>query len=178
MAGRLSSGILLYRVTAGEGLEVLIAHMGGPLWERRDRGAWSIPKGEHDPGEDGLTAARREFEEELGFAPPRGELVDLGTLRQPSGKRVHVWAAPGDIDARRARSTTFRMEWPRGSGRMGEFPEVDRAAWFDVATAREKLVSGQVPFLDRLMAALAPGGATRPDPPGVATPATRGRPPR
>lgn len=161
MAGRLSSGILLYRGAAPEHVEVLIAHMGGPLWERRDRGGWSVPKGEHDPGEDGLAAARREFQEELGFPAPHVGLIDLGSLRQPSGKRVHVWAARGDLDPRAVRSNTFHMEWPRGSGRVREFPEVDRAGWFDVATARDKLVSGQVGFLDRLLAALPPQGTAR-----------------
>ena len=156
MPDRLSAGILVYRGAKTGSVQVLIAHMGGPFWQRKDEGAWSIPKGEHAPDEDAFAAACREFDEELGSPVPGSEFTDLGTVRQPSGKLVRVWATPGDFDAASAVSTTFEMEWPRGSGRMQRFPEVDRVQWFDVAVARTKLVSGQVPFLDALVARLSP----------------------
>jgi predicted NUDIX family NTP pyrophosphohydrolase len=146
---RQSAGILLYRLAAGE-LEVLLVHPGGPFWARRDDGVWSIPKGEYEPGEEPMVAARREFAEELGREPPAGELLDLGEIRQRSGKRVRAWALEGDLDADAIVSNDFMIEWPPRSGRMREFPEVDRAAWFDVRRAREKLNPGQVPLLDRL----------------------------
>lgn len=133
------------------GLEVLLGHMGGPFWARKDAGAWSIPKGEHTEDEDAEAAARREFAEELGSPVPAAELLPLGELRT-SGKVLAVWAGEGDLDASSCRSTTFPLEWPPRSGRVQEFPEVDRAGWFGVAEAREKLVRGQVPFLDRLLA--------------------------
>ncbi len=148
-----SAGILLYRQGA-RGLEVLLVHPGGPLWRRRDLGAWSVPKGEHGPGEDALTAARREFREETGSPPPEGEPLDLGEVRLRSGKRVHAWALAGDLDARRIVSNTFVMEWPPRSGLMREFPEVDRGDWFTLAEARERLSPGQVPLLDALASAL------------------------
>jgi predicted NUDIX family NTP pyrophosphohydrolase len=128
--------------------------MGGPFWARRDDTAWSIPKGEYEDDEDALLVARREFAEELGKTVPRGRLVDLGELRQPSGKRVRTWALEADLDASEIHSNTFSMEWPRGSGRLREFPEVDRAEWFELDTARRKLVKGQVPFLDALLQTL------------------------
>jgi predicted NUDIX family NTP pyrophosphohydrolase len=128
--------------------------MGGPFWARKDAGAWSIPKGEYSEGEDPEAAARREFAEELGSSVPAGELVPLGDLRA-SGKVLSVWAAEGDLDAGACTSNTFSLEWPPRSGRVPEFPEVDRAAWFGLAEARERLVKGQVPFLDRLAALLA-----------------------
>lgn len=148
---RRSAGLLLHR--AG-GTEVLLGHMGGPFWARRDDGGWSIPKGEYEPDEPPLQAAYREFVEELGLPVPVGELAELGELRQSSGKIVTVWALAADLDLAGFAPGTFELEWPRGSGRLQAFPEIDRAAWLDVATARRKLVSGQVAFLDRLAAAL------------------------
>ena len=141
----------MYRVSGSGVVEVLIAHPGGPFWANKDGGAWSIPKGEHGEHDDPLTTAFREFREETGQAPPDGAPVALGELAQPSRKRVNVWALEGDVDVTNATSNTFVIEWPRGSGRMREFPEVDRVEWATVATARTKLLKGQVPFLDRLM---------------------------
>ncbi|MPZ65255.1 MAG: NUDIX domain-containing protein [Pseudonocardiaceae bacterium] len=149
-----SAGMLLYRIDAGV-LWVLIAHMGGPFWARKDEGAWSIPKGEYDDGDDPEAAAVREFTEEMGSPPPPGQLVPLGAIRQSSGKRIAAYAVDADFDAAGIRSNEFEMEWPRGSGAMRSFPEVDRAEWVDCATARSKLVSGQDAFLDRLLAHLA-----------------------
>jgi predicted NUDIX family NTP pyrophosphohydrolase len=146
---KLSAGLLLHRDGA-DGPEVLIAHMGGPFWARKDDGGWSIPKGEYDDGDDPLAAAEREFAEELGAPAPPGARVDLGEVRQSSGKRVRVWAVRGDFDATGITSNTFEIEWPPRSGRMQAFPEVDRAAWFGLDEARRKLVRGQVAFLDRL----------------------------
>jgi predicted NUDIX family NTP pyrophosphohydrolase len=130
---------------------VLIGHMGGPFWARKDDGAWSIPKGEYGDGEEPLAVARREFEEELGSPVPADELVPLGEVRQSGGKRLTVWAAEGDLDAAACRSNTFELEWPPRSGRVQEFPEIDRAAWLPVDEARAKLVKAQVAFLDRLL---------------------------
>jgi len=144
-----SAGILLYRVVRGAP-EVLLVHPGGPFWARRDAGAWSIPKGEYEPGDDPRTCALREFEEETGAALPPGELIDLGDVKQKGGKVVSAWAAEGDLDADAVRSNTFTMEWPPRSGRTVEFPEIDRAGWFGVDAAREKLVTAQAEFLDRL----------------------------
>jgi predicted NUDIX family NTP pyrophosphohydrolase len=144
-----SAGLLLYR-RASDGLEVLLVHPGGPFWTKKDAGVWSIPKGEYEPGDDALTAARREFEEELGSAPPDGATLELGEVRQKSGKLVHAWALEGDLDATAAHSNTFTIEWPPRSGRMQEFPEVDRAEWFRVDLARQKINPAQVAFLDRL----------------------------
>ena len=149
---RTSAGILLYRRRAG-GLEVLIGHMGGPFWARKDERAWSIPKGEYGEGEEPEAVARREFEEELGSPVPAADLTPLGELRA-SGKVLTVWAAEGDLDAQACTSNTFALEWPPRSGRMQEFPEIDRAAWVPVDVARTKLVLGQLPFLDRLLAHL------------------------
>jgi predicted NUDIX family NTP pyrophosphohydrolase len=146
---RRSAGILLFRRTAADA-EVLLGHMGGPFWARRDAGAWSIPKGLTEPGEDLVTAARREFTEELGLPVPPGELIDLGTVKQSAGKIVTVWALEGDLDPVEVNPGTFTMEWPPRSGRLQEFPEIDRAAWFDLATAYQKVVGYQRPFLDRL----------------------------
>ena len=134
---------------------MLLVHPGGPLWANRDAGAWSIPKGEHADGEDPLAAARREFEEELGSAPPAGAAADLGEIRQKSGKRVRGWALAGDLDATGITSNTFELEWPPRSGRRVEIPEVDRAEWFGLDAAREKINPGQVPLLDRLEELLA-----------------------
>lgn len=148
-AGKRSAGLLLYRRT-GAAPEVLIAHMGGPFWARKDEGAWSIPKGEFEAGEEPLAVALREFEEEIGTPPPAGPVVELGEFRQPGGKRVTVFAREGDLDASQVRSNEFEMELPRGSGRMRRFPEIDRAEWMPLDRARSKLVAGQVPALDAL----------------------------
>lgn len=145
-----SSGILLHR-RRGE-LEVLLVHPGGPFWAKKDLGAWSIPKGEHDDGEDALACALREFEEETGAKPAPGELDDLGSVRLKSGKVVQAWALEGDLDPDAIRSNTFTLEWPPRSGRRQEFPEVDRAAWFGLAEAAERINPAQAAFLDRLRA--------------------------
>src|SRR5438128_3189707 len=129
----------------------MLVHMGGPFWRRRDAGGWSLPKGEHEPDEDSLGAARREFAEELGLAPPAGAALDLGEVKQPSGKVIHAWALESELDVSEIHSNTFALEWPRGSGEQREFPEVDRADWFALAAAREKLIGGQLPFLDLLL---------------------------
>jgi predicted NUDIX family NTP pyrophosphohydrolase len=147
---KLSAGVLLYR-TRGV-VEVLIVHPGGPFWARKDDGVWSIPKGEYTDGDDPWAAAQREFAEEIGLPLPRGSRIDFGPLKQPSGKVVTGFAVRGDLDITDARSNTFEMEWPKGSGKMREFPEVDRIGWFPVAQARIKLLKGQREFLDRLMA--------------------------
>jgi predicted NUDIX family NTP pyrophosphohydrolase len=141
-----SAGVLLRRPASGE---VLLVHPGGPFWAKRDLGAWSIPKGEYVDGEAAEAAARREFLEELGVEAPR-ELRDLGTVRQKNGKEVRAFLGEGDLDAGSIVSNTFTMEWPPRSGRQAEFPEVDRAEWFTVEAAREKLVPAQAAFLDRL----------------------------
>jgi predicted NUDIX family NTP pyrophosphohydrolase len=143
-----SAGVLFYRRSAS-GIEVLLVHPGGPFWARRDLGAWSIPKGEFGADEEPAAAARREFAEELGVELA-GELSPLGEVRQKAGKRVVGFAAEGDIDVGMIRSNSFEMEWPPRSGRMQSFPEIDRAEWFDLATAREKIIPGQSAFLDRL----------------------------
>lgn len=147
---RLSAGLLLFRRSA-QGPEVLLAHPGGPYWRHKDAGAWGIPKGEPEPGEDLLAAARREFAEETGCTPA-GDGVSLGAARQPGGKLVHVWAVEGDWDPAALSSNTFEMEWPPRSGRRASFPEVDRAAWFDLDAARMRILKGQAVFLDRLAA--------------------------
>ena len=144
-----SAGILLYR-HRDDGLEVLLVHPGGPFFARRDAGAWSIPKGLHDESEEPLAAARREFAEELGSACPGGPALELGEIRQRNGKRVTAWAVEGDLDAGAIASNSFTLEWPPRSGRSQEFPEVDRAGWFGLSDAREKLLAAQVPLLDRL----------------------------
>ena len=148
---RTSAGLLLYRRHPERGVEVLLGHMGGPFWARKDAGAWSIPKGGHGPDEEPRDVALREFAEELGSPAPTADLVPLGEVRQSGGKRLTVWAAEGDLDATAIRSNTFALEWPPRSGRVQEFPEVDRAAWFGVDDARAKLVAGQVPYLQRLL---------------------------
>jgi predicted NUDIX family NTP pyrophosphohydrolase len=149
-----SAGLLLYRRTSGGDLEVLLAHPGGPFWARKDDGVWSVPKGEYGPGEDPLQTAYREFEEELGLPVPDGPTVALGEIRQPGGKRVTVWAREADLDVTDARSNTFELEWPKGSGKVREFPEVDRVAWLPVPVARTKLLKGQLPLLDLLLVAI------------------------
>ena len=154
MAKQPSAGILLYRRRDG-GLEVLLVHPGGPMWAKRDAGAWSIPKGEYEPAEEPLAAAQREFAEELGTPAPDGEPVDLGQVRQRSGKVVSAWALPGDLDAAAIVSNTCMVQWPPRSGREIEIPEVDRAEWFDMASAREKINPAQVALIERLERALA-----------------------
>ena len=144
-----SAGILLHR-RRRDRLEVLLVHPGGPFWRRRDLGAWSIPKGEYVSDEDPLAAARREFAEELGVPPPDGPAEDLGEVRQKGGKRVRAWGLEGDLDADAVVSNTFELEWPPRSGRRAEFPEVDRAAWFGLDEARERINPAQAAFLDRL----------------------------
>lgn len=145
-----SAGLLLYRFVPGaDQPEVLIAHMGGPFWSRKDAHAWSIPKGLYTD-EEPLDAAEREFAEELGAPAPSGPSVPLGSVRQSGGKTVTIFAREGDFDASSITSNEFDMEWPRGSGRMQSFPEVDRAAWFSPEGAAEKLVKAQATFLDRL----------------------------
>jgi predicted NUDIX family NTP pyrophosphohydrolase len=144
-----SAGLLLYRVRQGRP-EVLIAHMGGPYWANKDEGAWSIPKGEYSDDEDAFAAARREFEEELGSPPPDGPALPLGEVRQSSGKLVVAWAVEGDFDPSDIRSNLFALEWPPRSGRTAEFPEIDRAEWVDLPTAKRKLVKGQVKLIEVL----------------------------
>jgi predicted NUDIX family NTP pyrophosphohydrolase len=144
-----SAGLVLFRERGGA-LEVLLGHMGGPYWARKDEGAWSIPKGELDAGEDPLAGARREFAEELGAAPPDGPAVELGEVRQRGGKRVVAFAVEGEFDPARLVPGTFELEWPPRSGRRQAFPEVDRVAWFDLAAAEGKIVRGQAELLDRL----------------------------
>jgi len=145
-----SAGLLLYRLGPA-GPELLLGHMGGPFWARKDDGAWSIPKGEHGSDEEPERAAIREFTEELGSAPPAGPLVPLGSVRQRGGKQVTVFALEADFDAEHISPGTFELEWPPRSGRKQAFPEIDRAAWFDPDTARRKLVSAQADFVDRLL---------------------------
>jgi predicted NUDIX family NTP pyrophosphohydrolase len=145
-----SAGLLLHRRSNGS-LEVLLVHPGGPFWARRDLGAWSVPKGEYEPDEDALAAARREFSEELGASPPDGPVHDLGEVRQKSGKLVRAWALEGDLDVSNVTSNTFELEWPPRSGKTIEVPEVDRAEWFALPVAREKINPAQVPLLERLL---------------------------
>jgi predicted NUDIX family NTP pyrophosphohydrolase len=151
-----SAGILLHRTGPG-GVEVLLVHPGGPLWAKRDLGAWSIPKGEHDDAEDPRACALREFEEELGSPPPAEALVELGAIRQKGGKVVTAFAVEGDLDPATVRSNTFTLQWPPRSGVEREFPEIDRAAWFGVEEARERLLPAQAELLDRLLERLAGG---------------------
>ena len=145
-----SAGVLLYRVDDGV-MHVLIGHPGGPFWGHKDDGAWSIPKGEYESDEDPWTAARREFAEELGCPVPEGARIDLESARAPSGKILTVFAVEADLDVSDVRSNTFTLEWPRGSGRLKEFPELGRVAWLPVEAARTKLLVGQRAFLDRLI---------------------------
>jgi predicted NUDIX family NTP pyrophosphohydrolase len=150
-----SAGLLLFRRPRGE-LEVFLAHPGGPFWKTRDLGAWTVPKGLVEDGEDPLVAAIREFEEETGVCPA-GPFLPLGTVRQKAGKLVHAWAWEGEADPRRVRSNPMRAEWPRGSGRWLTFPEVDRCEWFDPQDAREKINPAQAELIDRLQALLSHG---------------------
>ena len=155
---RRSAGLLVYRRRRPAAVEVLLVHPGGPFWARRDDRAWSIPKGEYEDDEDAAATATREFSEELGMEPPTGPRIDLGEVIQSGGKRVRAWAVEGDVDVSGIVSNTFELEWPRGSGTVRTFPEVDRAEWFELDTARAKLHAGQVPLIDTLVTALA-GGA-------------------
>lgn len=147
---RTSAGLLVYRHPSAQELQVLLVHPGGPYWADRDLGAWSIPKGEFGPTEAPLATALREFAEEIGQPPPAGPYHPLGEVRQKGGKIVHAWACAGDVDVANIRSNTYRVEWPYRSGRYEQFPEVDRAEWFDLVSAREKINAAQVEFLDRL----------------------------
>ena len=150
-----SAGILLYRRNSTAELEVWIAHMGGPFWARKDEHAWSIPKGEYLEHEDALVAAKREFAEEMGVAAPAVDFSELGIFRQPSGKLITAFAAETDFAPEKIVSNTFELEWPRGSGAIRSFPEIDDAMWATEAVARTKLVKGQVPILDALVRSLA-----------------------
>ncbi len=152
VAVKRSAGVLLFR-SRGDLTEVLLVHPGGPFWSKKDLGAWSIPKGEFDPGEDSRTCALRELDEELGAPPPLESkaLIDLGAVRQKSGKVVDGWAAEADFDPATLKSNVFTMQWPPRSGIEREFPEVDRAQWFDLPSARKKLLPAQAAFLDRLV---------------------------
>ena len=150
---RSSAALLLYRRRGGA-LEVLIGHPGGPLWAKRDAGAWSVPKGEIESGEEPVAVARREFEEETGQRAPDGDLLPLGEVRQKSGKVVTAWAAEGDLDPSTAKSNTFPLEWPPGSGNWIDVPEVDRVGWFGLEEARARLNPAQVAFVDRLAEAI------------------------
>ena len=150
---RRSAGLLLYR-TGGSGVEVLIGHPGGPFWARKDDGAWSIPKGEYDD-EDPWVAAQREFVEEIGLPVPDGPRLDLPPVKQSGGKVVTAFAVHADLDVTDSVSNTFELEWPRGSGKIKVYPEIDRVAWFSIADARVKMLKGQVPLLDSLIDRLA-----------------------
>jgi predicted NUDIX family NTP pyrophosphohydrolase len=146
----MSAGLLVYR--RGErGLEVLLVHPGGPFWRKKDLGAWSVPKGMINPGEDALAAARREFEEETGMPGPKGEVMDLGEIRMGSGKRVRVWAVAGEVPVERCRSNVFRHEWPPKSGKFADFPEVDQWQYFGLEEARAKINVNQAPLLEELL---------------------------
>jgi predicted NUDIX family NTP pyrophosphohydrolase len=158
VAARESAGVLLFCDPPAPRL--LLVHPGGPYWARRDLGAWSIPKGELEPGEEPRACALRELGEELGPAAPAlaaGELIELGSVRQKGGKLVHAWAAEGDVDPERATSNTFVTEWPAGSGTYVEVPEIDRVAWFEPAAARVRIKGPQAVFIDRLEAILSAG---------------------
>ena len=155
---RRSAGIVLYRFAPG-GPEVLLVHPGGPLWARRDAGAWSIPKGELSEDEDALAGALREYAEELGHPPPDGPVIELGEVRQRSGKRLVAFAVEGDFDPAQLDAGTFELEWPPRSGRRQAFPEIDRVAWFDLPTAGRKVVKGQDVLLERLTERIAAGEA-------------------
>ena len=154
MAPRRSVGVLVFRRDPVGTLEVLLGHPGGPFWARKDKGAWSVPKGELDADEEPQQAARREFQEELGLPVPEGVWVDLGEVRQSGGKLVHVWAVEGDLDPALVVPGTFEMEWPPGTGGRQRFPELDRVAWFATAAAAELMTTAQREFLDRLRSAL------------------------
>lgn len=163
-----SAGFLMYRFR-NEHVEVLLVHPGGPFWEKKDFGSWSIPKGEYTEGEDAFATAKREFLEETGLKA-EGDFKELGTLRQPSGKMITAWAFEGDCDTKAVRSNTFTMEWPPRSGRQADFPEVDRAEWFSIDTARSKILRGQLGFIDALCKQLGgplPQAQSNPPPEGT-----------
>ncbi len=148
-----SAGILLFRLKNGK-LEVMLVHPGGPFWARKDEAAWSIPKGLFDENEKALDAARREFNEETGLEVD-GSFIELGEVKQPGGKIVHAWALEKDLDITKIESNSFAIEWPKNSGTVREYPEVDRAGWFGLDQARKKILKGQIPLLDRLAAVVA-----------------------
>ena len=150
---RRSAGLLLYRRST-EGVEVLLAHPGGPLWAKRDLGVWTVPKGEFHDGEEAWAVARREFEEEVGHPAPGDDPIELGEIRQKGGKLVEAWALEGDLDPAKAHSNTFPLEWPPRSGRWITIPEIDRVAWFPPDEARKRIKDTQIPFIDRLLEAL------------------------
>ena len=150
-----SAGLLVHRTGPDGGPEVLLVHPGGPFWARRDDGAWTVPKGEIEPGEQPMSVAEREFAEELGQPAPPGPRRDLGELRQAGGKWTQLWAVAGDLDVTVVTSNTFELEWPPRSGRIRSFPEIDRASWMAMPEARRKLLASLVPFLDRLLESLA-----------------------
>jgi predicted NUDIX family NTP pyrophosphohydrolase len=156
-SSRRSAGILLYR-RGPDGLTVLLAHPGGPLWATRDEGVWTVPKGEIEGGEDPWDVARREFEEETGHQPPSGPAIDLGEITQKGGKVVVAWALEGDLDPAAASSNTFPLQWPPRSGRWITVPEIDRVDWFAPDEARRRLKDTQIPFVDRLIGVLADRG--------------------
>lgn len=151
--GKHSAGLLIHR-GAGAALEVLLVHPGGPFWAKKDDGAWFIPKGEIEPGEDALAAALREFGEELGMPPPPGEPLALGNVKNKGGKLIDAWALPGDLDLSGFKSNNFSMEWPPRSGKQREFPEVDRAQYFGIEAAMQKMHSAELPLLQRLLQSL------------------------
>ena len=150
--GKVSAGLVMYR-KRNQQLEVLLVHLGGPFWAKKDAGAWFVPKGEVNPGEDELSAAKREFKEETGWAPG-SDLLPLGCVKHKSGKTVSAWTFEGDCDPATVRSNTFQMEWPPRSGKTREFPEIDRAAFFTVEAAREKMHPTEFEFVTRLLKAI------------------------
>jgi predicted NUDIX family NTP pyrophosphohydrolase len=152
-----SAGLLLHR-TSDAGVEVLLGHPGGPFWARKDDGVWTIPKGEYADDEDPWAAAQREFREELGLSAPAGPRLDMAPVKQPGGKIITAFAVRGDLDITHSTSNTFELEWPKGSGKVREFPELDRVGWFAIDLARAKLLKGQLPLLDRLLEHLADAG--------------------
>jgi predicted NUDIX family NTP pyrophosphohydrolase len=145
-----SAGLLIYRFRENV-LELFLVHPGGPFWKNKDENCWSIPKGLYSDDEQPLDAAKREFMEETGFDVPAGELIELTPLKQPSGKIVSAWAIQGDLDASKINSNLFEMQWPPNSGKMQKFPEVDRAGWFNLKEAKQKIFKGQIAFLDELL---------------------------
>jgi predicted NUDIX family NTP pyrophosphohydrolase len=151
-----SGGILLFKYVDGR-LRVMLVHPGGPFWAKKDEGAWSIPKGILEETEGALEAARREFKEETGFDVD-GQFIELGQLKQPGGKIVHAWALESELDVKNIRSNTFRLQWPKNSGNVKEYPEIDKAQWFDVNEAKKKILKGQAEFIDRLIEKLANRG--------------------
>jgi predicted NUDIX family NTP pyrophosphohydrolase len=151
---RRSAGLLLYRRAPDGGIEVLLAHPGGPVWAKRDEGAWTVPKGEFHDGEEVWAVAQREFEEETGHPAPDGDPIELGEIRQKGGKLVEAWALEGDLDPATAHSNTFPLEWPPRSGRWMTVPEIDRVAWFEPDEARRRIKDTQIPFIDRLLDAI------------------------